>query len=572
MKPRLVPWSVLLLAIVVPASTLLPSWWAARSTPPDEVYLGFRFMAVDHFQYAAFIRQARDDGRLLMENPFTGESQRPSYLMPYFWFLGRAARATGASIPAVWEFFRVMGGVLLILAFWRLSARWLTGRRQRAAATALFALGGGVTWLFTLLGIAGVGPASRLAYPDEAFWNWSAFGTLFVGHWVWSAAAFMLLADALLARPGWRRDLALLVLPPIVWLLHPYAGMAAWLAIGLMPCIPWITRDPARARESLRSVAPALIAFLPIGVYLLWARGDEVFRLTSAHGFAWTVTYGLWWYPIAYGFLLPLAWRGLRELWRRPGRAGDLLVAWIVAAAALSLDPYFSGVKFQYLLFPPLAAAASVGLAGAGSGAGWLRWTSRPAGMAALVLLLGLGAPVTLATQTIRGASPEAYAPEDVVKACEWLEEQPPGLVFAGYGTSTRIPWLTGHKVYLGHWFLTIHAESKREVLMGFFRPRTPPARKAAFLEATGARYLFYGPSERQWGPLAPGLPVLPAYRNAGVTIYDIQRRATAAFSADSISSICSQEITPASTRSVNASRNSSDDPPDRYTASLISR
>ncbi len=573
MKPPFVPSLVLLLAIAVPSLTLLPSWQAARSTPAGEVYLGFRFMPVDHFQYASFIRQARDDGRLLMENQFTGEPQRPSYLMPYFWALGLSARLTGASIPAVWECFRVTGGAFLILAFWRFTQRWLDRHRHRLMATALFALGGGVTWLFELLSLAGVPRAGLLTYPSEGFWNWSAFGTLFVGHWVWAAAAFLLLADALLARPGWRRDAALLVLPPAVWLIHPYAGMVAWLTIGLVPVIPLLARDPERARVSMRCVMPALLSFLPVGAYLLWARSDEVFRLASQHGFRWTVTYGIWWYPIAYGLLLPLAWRGLRAGARPPGRTGDLLLAWILAAAALSLDPFFSGVKFQYLLFPPLAAAASRGLVFTLASPGvFSRALVRPVGAAVLVVTLGLSAPAALATSMLRGPGEDVYAPESVVEACRWLSGQPPGVVLAGYWSSNRIPWLAGHKVYMGHWFLTIHEAGKREKVVRFFDAGVAAAERTAIMEATGARYLFYGPSERRAAPLAPDLPILAAYRNPGVTIYDIPRRVTSCVPADSSSSICSHEITPASTSSVNASRKSPDDPPDRYTALLISR
>jgi len=525
MNRTIIPPVILLLAVLMPAATLLPSWQAARSAPEDQVYLGFRFMAVDHYQYAAFIRQARDDGRLLMENLFTGEAQRPSYLMPYFWVLGMVTRVTGWSIPAAWEVFRVAGGVLYILVFWRLTARFLTRRDDRILATGLFAAGGGIDWVATLCASAGVPGAARLAYPSESFWNWSTAGTLLVGHWVWAAATFVLAADVLLSRAGWRRDLALFLLAPAIWLIHPYAGMVSYLTFGLAPLIPLAARDTARARDALRRVAPALLSFVPVGLYLLWARGDEVFRLTSQRGLTWTVTFGFWWYPVAYGALLPLAWLGLRGATKRPDPGRDLVLAWMGAAAVLSLNPFLSGVKFQYLLFPPLAIAAALGVARL------LRENDRrlPAlrrtGPAiALGLALTLGAPVDYVRELVQGPPRDVYAPVSFVEACRWLEGQPDGLVFAGYWTGNRVPWLAGKRVFFGHWFLTIEGARKREELLRFFDPQASPSEKADILEGSDARYLFYGPSERRSSPLAPGLPVLPAYRNAGIVIYDIPR------------------------------------------------
>ncbi|MFQ5845107.1 MAG: hypothetical protein ACE5JG_08985, partial [Planctomycetota bacterium] len=82
MRARLPPAPILAVALALPLLSLVPSWegYLAQS-PPDRIFMGFRYMAADHYQYASFIRQAREDGRFLMENLFTSEPQRGVYIM-----------------------------------------------------------------------------------------------------------------------------------------------------------------------------------------------------------------------------------------------------------------------------------------------------------------------------------------------------------------------------------------------------------------------------------------------------------------------------------------------------------
>src|SRR5262245_30647493 len=82
------PAAVLILALVVPLCSLIPAWHARSETPAGFQFMGFRYMPGDHYQYAAFMQQARDTGSLLMRNPFTSEPQQGVFLLLYFWIVG----------------------------------------------------------------------------------------------------------------------------------------------------------------------------------------------------------------------------------------------------------------------------------------------------------------------------------------------------------------------------------------------------------------------------------------------------------------------------------------------------
>ena len=528
---RLPPATVLLLALLVPLSTLIPVWQAYQiESPPEKNFLGFRYMPGDHYQYAAFARQAREDSSLLMRDPFTTEPQKGRFVLLYFWMIGRFAALTGLSITAVWELFRVIGGALYIVTFWYLSAAWFQQHKSRLMATCLFALAGGLGWLVTLLR-ALIGPiCDPLLYPFDFFWNWSTFGTMAVPNWIWPALLLMLAFHAILARIR-GRDLVVFVLPPMVWFMHGYSGLVAYAILALLPLMPLIraafqlTPLPwDRAWSNLRVALPGLLSFGLVAAHLLVARSDGVFRAVSANGFSWTDNFSLWWYPLGYGVLLLPAWWGLKEICSEQSLSADLLLSWAVAAFVLSINHFFAGVKFQYLLFTPLAVFAAKGLeringtfaAGAGN-------TKNPVAVGLLVAALFLDAPMSL-VKDMPGTADESeiFISSDEMEAMEFLDKQPDGVVLASYRNGNRIPWLAGKEVYVGHWFMTIHAREKSVEAAQMYKTQVPSDVKRAFLARSGASYLYYGAAEAKLGRVDPGLPLRRIFEKGEVAVYAV--------------------------------------------------
>ncbi len=532
MRDRWVPpIPILLLALLVPLAAMIPTWQGFLfEDPPSRIFLGFRYMPSDHFQYAAFMRQALDGGGLLMRNPFASEPQSGVFLLPVFWAVGKLARVIGGSIVLWWEIFRFVAGALYILAFWHLSGLYFRTRRQRTLATTVFCLGGGLDWIVLALHAAGV-PFDRLLYPSHFQWNWSTFGSMQMPNWI-LAAMLLTVAAKEACGAGHRRDLALFVLLPLLWLVHPYSAMVGYLAFALLPLVPVIVAAGrlaplpwARFRAHLRVALPALLSFALIAPYLLWARSDWVFRVSSDRAAAWNETFSPWWYVQAYGLILPLAWFGLRALLREPALHVDVLLAWLAAAVVLSINPLSAGVKFQYLVFSPLALLAARGLLELHAELAWARKLagSRAAmmGLAGALSLNALLIPIKDFAKTPRDAN--IFTTTEELAAMRWLDRQPDGIVLSLQHAGNRIPWLAGKVVYVGHWFLTPDLDAKLMRARMFFSPGVPQSTRTAILRESRARYVYVGPDEAPEGFDPSGLPLTKIYQAGQHAIYEVR-------------------------------------------------
>lgn len=531
MKVRIPPTSILLIALLVPMLNLIPTWQGYYyQSPPERVFMGFRYLPGDHYQYAAFMRQARDRGSLFMENPFTSERQKGVFVLPYFWLLGTLSRITGAEITTLWGVFRVLGGALYIIAFWYFTGAYFREGRPRLLATVIFSLAGGVDWIVTILRAAFLPALKPVEYPYDSFWNWSTFGTMQFPNWVWPALLLTAAAHVLLSRLL-RKDLLNFLILPAIWFLHAYTGMVAYLAFGLLPVMPLLLAgarlEPLpwrRARENFRTALPGLLSFTVVISYLAWARTDEVFRLSGARALTWTDNFSVWWYPLSYGLLLPLAGFGICALAREKTLKSDLVLSWLSAAFILSVNPLFAGVKFQYLLFPPLAILAARGVFFLLEASEAARRTaaSKPA-IAVVALLLFLNAPVSLVKDmSAARIDHEIYMSSDEIEAMKWLQGEPDGLVLSSYRAGNRIPWLARKKVYIGHWFMTLGLNEKSQELAYFFSPQVPTPFKRELLRRSGARYVYVEPGQTP-DLDHPGLPLTRVYSAGGYTIYQVE-------------------------------------------------
>ena len=533
MKVRIPPASILLIALLVPMLNLIPTWQGYYyQSPPERVFMGFRYLPGDHYQYAAFMRQARDHGSLFMENPFTSERQKGVFVLPYFWLLGTLSRITGAEITTLWGVFRVLGGALYIIVFWYFTWPYFREGRSRLLATVIFSLGGGLDWIVTILRAAFLPALKPLEYAYDSFWNWSTFGTMQFPNWVWPALLLVVAARALLSRlPG--KDPLVFLLLPLIWFLHAYSAMVAYLSFGLLPIMPLLVAaarlEPLpwrRARENFRAALPGLLSFIVVISYLAWARTEEVFRLSGARALTWTDNFSVWWYPLSYGLLLPLAGFGIGALAREKALKNDLVLSWLAAAFILSVNPLSAGVKFQYLLFPPLAilAARGVFLLLEASEAARRTAASKPA-VAALTLLLFMNAPVSLVKDMPSAqANRDIYMSSAEIEAMTWLDGEPDGLVFSSYRAGNRIPWLARKKVYIGHWFMTLGLNEKSQELAYFFSPQVPIPFKKDLLWRSEARYVFVEPGQTP-DLDHPDLPLTRVYSAGGYTIYQVELR-----------------------------------------------
>jgi hypothetical protein len=494
--------------------------------------MGFRFMADDHYSYATLIDQSAEEGTLFMENRFTTEPQKGRFLLLYMWLVGKIRRVTGLGIAGSWELARFIAGFVFMLVAWCFSGLLFEDLRKRLLGYLFVGFSGGIGWLVYLLAaqwIRGVNDG-YLKDPFNFQWNWSTFGSMLMPLWV-APAAILLLCAYLVA--GSRRNLRQLlgiVLPPLIWFMHPYTGIAAYATFLLFPLLPlcraaWrferVAWEPVRQR--LITVWPMLVSVTFVLAYTVWARQDPVYAISAQRVFSWTPTYSIFLYPFAYGLVLPLALYGIKWNASLPDQARDILLAWLAASTILSLNPFLAGVKFQYLVHLPLAFFAAHGLLELRCRSPYVKNLLKGVGALLVGTLLFMNSALIIVkdySSTPRDTG--IFLSQGDIDAMKFLKNQPPGNVLSSSAAGNRIAWLAAKKVYVGHWFLTIDEGRKLWEVRSFLGPQLSLEEKRSWLSAKEIRYIYYGSIERSAGTVDPSLGLTTIYDQNGVTIFAV--------------------------------------------------
>lgn len=349
------------------------------------------------YDEAASALMARAGASEIVRFHWTAAFEHP----PLWQLLVRLWSAPAGQSEFALRFLPALAGTLVIPLVWALAGRLLPGERAPR------------TWAGALTTLS----PTLLLYSQEA-----RMYTLVV-----TAALGMLLAVLHLRREVQNAPAAAFVL--LGWLmtgLHYYSVLVVGL-LGFALVVDSLRAGQQRVRRAVLSGALALVAALPIGLWLLFApgfRGTLAVVARSAGGEREAVTLFLdeLWRDLSFGsvrwqpgestlgyLLLPVAVAGLFLLWRR-GRGG-----WVIGLLVL-LPIGFSAVAFgalatRYMLYvlPLLMVAAGCAIAAARR----VHWAA--GAVVALAALLPAAAGV------IHYES--AYAKSDYREMSAWLNE-----------------------------------------------------------------------------------------------------------------------------------------------------
>ena len=117
------------------------------------------------------------------------------------------------------------------------------------------------------------------------------------------------------------------------------------------------------------------------------------------------------------------------------------------------------------------------------------------------------------------------YPLKDFISAMQFIGEQTKGMgvVLSETTAGNYIPVVSGNTVYAGH-DNTVAFEVKKEKVREFFSGRMNADEAHRWIQSMGARYVFFGPQEREDGrvnDLSLSYPFLrQAYKNNRVTVY----------------------------------------------------
>jgi hypothetical protein len=523
--------AVLLSCARLPALALA----AAEERPPDRVFLGFeadRATAVDLHYYASYAYEARAEPKLLLTDRATTEPQEGRVLSLYLTAVGVFARWTGLSIPAVWNTARVLVALLFFWILWYVLRLFFESPSQRLLAFALVGAGGGLGWLAAALG-AGEESFALADLRKDGVIGYSTFGYLYhpqamLGQTCFLGAVFAWARWRESRRPRWLA--AALGAAALAFPVHGPSAPVFYFALFAAPLVPLFSRFEARAAWArLRSVALFLLPAALAAAYVVWARGDPVYR-----GFADTyaalghLREPVFWYPVGYGVVFLLALVGLPSAAAVHPERRDFLLGWTLAALIASVNPLLFAWKFQFALHVPLCILAAYGAPRA-----WERMTSagplrrladrRVAAGAALAVVAAVSSVLLFGRTLARATDDALFAERAEIEALDFLAGRPSGNVLSRYRAGHLLIARTPHKAYFAHYTGTLDPARKEREVHAFFGAAMPRAQKARFLRDARIRYVYVGPRERELGGVDPGLGLRRIYSSARVEIFEVR-------------------------------------------------
>lgn len=503
---------------------LVPFVWAYGVGAPDGYFMGVLVNPLDGASYQAKMYQGLT-GSWLFELPFTPEAHRGVFVFTFYLALGHLARALNLPPIMVFHAARLIGSMLMVLAFYQLIADFTADVAQRRLTWLLGVLGAGLGWVALAFGAV----TPDLLILPEAFPLQAAYAN---AHFPWALTAALVLARTLvhqladedggLPAPG--TELLVLVASSLILILvSPFMLVPIGLGYGLGLLSLWV-RHRALPRQQLAWGLLVIVVILPVMAYNLWAFGPDnpVFQAWMAQNR--TPSPPVWGYLAAFGPLLVLAAVGAWASRRRLHVGDILLLGWLVTSLLLLYAPVGLQRRFAMGVLFPMAVYAGRGLYRV------ILPGVRPRLRLLVTVLvfatflpttvLAIVTPMVGSLQLKNEGGGYYFVDNAELDGIEWLEARQPGsLVLASPETGLFLP-TRGLRVVYGHPFETVNPEAREAAVTAFYT-----GEDCSVASREGVDYIWVGPRERALGEGGGcPLPGDPVYESAGgqVAIYAV--------------------------------------------------
>jgi hypothetical protein len=482
-------------------------------------FTGFVFGVEDGNSYIAKMLSG-EAGDWLFRTPYTAEPQRGVLAFLPYTLLGKLASppALHEQLVALFHMFRILAGMLEILATYQFLAFFIRPTVLRRAGLVLATLGGGLGWLLILFGKDTLfGSLPLDFYSPETFGFLALYGlphlALARACLLWGLLTYLKSMQRP-ARPAISDIGRLNLYWSLVALAQPLTGVILGFVLGLH----WATlairlawqkskmglSDNWRLLRSTGLIAAGGILPVPFLIYNALAFNLDPFLkrwtgqniITSPHPVH---------YLLAYGLVIPFAIIGARKLLHDRPWDGWLLAAWALAIPFLAYAPF----NLQRRL-PEGAWVALVILLVKSFESEVDRVTRRSAW--GINLLTAFSLPSTLFLligglfTAIRPMIP-VFRPVDEVTVFEQLEASahPGDVVLSSYDTGNALPAWAPVRVVVGHGPESVGLADLLPKVQRFYSVEADDDERQRWMMELNIRYVFYGPSEAELGGWQPG-------------------------------------------------------------------
>jgi hypothetical protein len=507
-KEHLAVAVVIILALVSLSGPYLYAW---ENSGEDTVFGGFLFNPIDGNSYLAKMYQGwRGDTQFTL--PYTAEPGEGAYLFLFYLGLGHLARWLNIDRLLLFHVTRLLAAVFLYFVLYLYIKHTGLSARERLLAFIAVAFGAGLGWFALLFGLS-----------TADFWVAEAFPWLTSyanPHFPLSLGLMLLL----LLPPG--RDnqlrsypvlqgfliafaaLILSIISPfgIILVILILVGVEILRVIGEMPGVDVCGFD--------RRIIWVLLGGVPFIIYDLWVIAmNPVLSIWNSQNK--TPSPPIWDFILSFSPLILLSIIGIYHMFSvRKGKTNNNVIVsmavWFALGVGLLYLPIGLQRRFLIGLYIPVAVIGVVGLSSLfkkGSTS-----TTRKYRLLGLILIL-LIIPTNLlillsARYAVQTQDRKVYLWQDERKAFQWLESNTAGeaLILAAPETGLFIPAYTGRRVLYGHPFETVNAIEQEKRLNAVYTGKVSGAELESFVVGRGVDYIFYGPRERDLGPV-PSLP-----------------------------------------------------------------
>lgn len=495
---------VLIFAVLAVILTSVPYLLAYNRQPEGST--GFLFGVEDGNSYIAKMMLGAQ-GDWLFRSPYSTVSQHGALLYLPYLILGKVLGpdAHHGSLVLLFHVFRSLSIVALFFAVYEFLALFISKTILRKLGLGLATFGGGLGWLLVLAGRSDLlGSLPLDFYSPETFGFLAVFGlphlVLARALFFWAFAAYLRAARSL--EGPWLQTLLWLVLA----LTHLITAGLGLLLIGLhlLVLLIWQRRSPKRTKISLRPqftyAVWAALGAAPVFLYNLWVFWQDAYLR------AWALLNQILspnplHYLIAYGWLLPFAYFGLRYLFKKDLRTGSFLATWLLALPVLLYIPFGLQRRLAEGTWVMLVALALIIFDQEWASRKQQLWFFALAAPSTLILYLG-------ATQAALQPAEPIFIPASQAAAFIELRQQvqPGTVVLAPYGPSNALPAWAPLRVLAGHGPEGVGPKQLANNVADFYDRRLTDEQRLQFLMNNYVGYVFWGPYETSLGKWDPHL------------------------------------------------------------------
>lgn len=513
--------AVILIALVLSS---LPHILAFAITPDDRVFMGFISNIQDWAQYLAWMKAFTRS--LIIENMLTPESQLPTFFNLQWFVLGQISQWLNWNYILVIQLFRLGSVLLFMLVTFKICMSYFAEHAWAGwCAWLLVNFSAGLGWFWGLLKqITG-----QMPYPNDVFIAEpvSFQNMIIYPHFLVAAVLIVSIFWTYLVaveRKSHIHTLAAAGLGLILGLTHAY-DLVIIAGVLLVFVLLLLLRDGFSWFPILSAAVVLTIALPPAGYFYLLTSHDPLWKTVLAQ-FANAGVYtptpfhlifliGIPLILVAFTFngFLPLAQKTRRQL---------LMRVWLIVNFFLLYIPTDFQVHMLNGWQIPLMIVATEGLffyllpelrkrfGETRFLKPAIKWFDKPNRQwiivgALVVLVLPtnvylLGQRMLLTAKVMHND----FLYRDEVEAIDWLKQntKPDDTVLGGLTVSQYIPGISGNRVVVGHWAMSVDYYTKLDEIKQFYGNSASSSERRSLIDKYNVRYVLLGREERGIGQL----------------------------------------------------------------------